>query len=93
MTLESWSMGIARPIMEQYPYAWAFFVPFILTATFIMLNLFIAVIVNAVQTMHEQESKEIHDIEQATQQQILNQMQQLRHEIAQLRSEIKKPTE
>ncbi len=93
MTLESWSMGIARPIMEQYPYAWAFFVPFILTATFIMLNLFIAVIVNAVQTMHEQESKEIHDIEQATQQQILNQMQQLRHEVAQLRSEIKKPTE
>ena len=93
MTLESWSMGIARPIMEQYPYAWAFFVPFILTATFIMLNLFIAVIVNAVQTIHEQESKEIHDIEQATQQQILNQMQQLRHEIAQLRSEIKKPTE
>ncbi len=92
MTLESWSMGIARPIMEQYPYAWAFFVPFILTATFIMLNLFIAVIVNAVQTMHEQESKEIHDIEQATQQQILSQMQQLRHEIAQLRSEIKKPT-
>lgn len=90
MTLESWSMGIARPIMEQYPYAWAFFIPFILTATFIMLNLFIAVIVNAVQTMHEQESKEIHDIEQATQQQILNQMQQLRHEIAQLRSEIKK---
>jgi len=90
MTLESWSMGIARPIMEQYPYAWAFFVPFILTATFIMLNLFIAVIVNAVQTMHEQESKEIHDIEQATQQQILNQMQQLRNEIAQLRSEIKK---
>lgn len=93
MTLESWSMGIARPIMEQYPYAWAFFVPFILTATFIMLNLFIAVIVNAVQTMHEQESKEIHDIEQATQQQILNQMQQLRNEIAQLRNEIKKPTE
>ena len=93
MTLESWSMGIARPIMEQYPYAWAFFVPFILTATFIMLNLFIAVIVNAVQTMHEQESKEIHDIEQATQQQILNQMQQLQHEIAQLRNEIKKPTE
>ena len=90
MTLESWSMGIARPIMEQYPYAWAFFIPFILTATFIMLNLFIAVIVNAVQTMHEQESKEIHDIEQATQQQILNQMQQLRHEVAQLRSEIKK---
>jgi voltage-gated sodium channel len=48
MTLESWSMGIARPVMEQHPYAWAFFVPFILVATFTMLNLFVAVIVNAI---------------------------------------------
>lgn len=50
MTLESWSMGIARPVMEQFPFAWAFFVPFILVATFTMLNLFIAIIVNAMQT-------------------------------------------
>ena len=46
MTLESWSMGIVRPVMETHPYAWAFFVPFILIATFTMLNLFIAVVVN-----------------------------------------------
>jgi len=44
MTLESWSMGIARPVMEHFPYAWAFFIPFILIATFTMLNLFIAII-------------------------------------------------
>jgi voltage-gated sodium channel len=55
MTLESWSMGIARPVMKEFPYAWAFFVPFILTATFTMLNLFIAVIVNAMQTFSESE--------------------------------------
>jgi len=47
MTLESWSMGIVRPVMEVYPYAWAFFVPFILIATFAVLNLFIAIIVNS----------------------------------------------
>ena len=40
MTLESWSMGIVRPVMEVYPQAWMFFVPFILIATFTMLNLF-----------------------------------------------------
>jgi voltage-gated sodium channel len=51
MTLESWSMGIVRPVMEVYPKAWLFFVPFILLATFTMLNLFIAVIVNTMQTM------------------------------------------
>jgi voltage-gated sodium channel len=49
MTLESWSMGIARPVMSEFPYAWIFFVAFILVATFTMLNLFIAIIVNAMQ--------------------------------------------
>ena len=29
MTLESWSMGIVRPIMEVHPLAWTFFIPFI----------------------------------------------------------------
>ena len=58
MTLESWSMGIARPVMEEFPYAWAFFIPFILIATFTMLNLFIAIIVNAMQTYSEQEHKD-----------------------------------
>ena len=53
MTLESWSMGIVRPVMEVYPYAWAFFVPFILFTTFTTLNLFIGIIVNAMQSEHE----------------------------------------
>jgi voltage-gated sodium channel len=55
MTLESWSMGIVRPVMAEHPAAWAFFVPFILIATFTMLNLFIGVIVDTMQTMHEAE--------------------------------------
>ncbi len=58
MTLESWSMGIVRPVMEAYPYAWLFFIPFILIATFTMLNLFIAIIVNTMQTMHDVEFKQ-----------------------------------
>jgi voltage-gated sodium channel len=63
MTLESWSMGIARPVMEAHPYAWAFFVPFILIATFTMLNLFIAVIVNTMQNLQaEQEEREVEAI-------------------------------
>lgn len=52
MTLESWSMGIVRPVMTQHPSAWAFFVIYILVTTFTMLNLFIAIIVNA---MHQGE--------------------------------------
>ena len=64
MTLESWSMGIARPVMELHPYAWVFFVPFILIATFTVLNLFIAVIVNTMQTM--QEEHEAHEVQAIT---------------------------
>lgn len=91
MTLESWSMGIARPVMAEFPYAWAFFVPFILIATFTMLNLFIAVIVNAVQSMHDEEHQQERDIKQATQQQLLEEMQKLQLEVNALRSELKKP--
>jgi len=48
MTLDGWS-GIVRTVMEPYPYAWIFFVLFILVSTFTMLNLFIAVVVSAMQ--------------------------------------------
>jgi voltage-gated sodium channel len=49
MTLEGWSGEIVRPIMEVYPYAWAFFVPFILITTFAVLNLIVGLIVNSMQ--------------------------------------------
>jgi voltage-gated sodium channel len=49
MTLESWSMGIVRPVMEVYPWAWIFFVIFILITSFAVLNLFIGIIVDAMQ--------------------------------------------
>lgn len=50
-------MGIARPVMETFPHAWLFFVAFILIATFTMLNLFIAIIVNAMQGVAESEQR------------------------------------
>src|SRR5690606_21108912 len=58
MTLDSWSSGTVRPIMKVYPYAWVFFIPYVLVATFMMLNLFIAVIVNAMQDAQESSAEE-----------------------------------
>jgi len=55
MTLESWSSGIARPMLEQFPTAWLFFVPFILVSSFMVLNLFIAIIVTATNAIHADE--------------------------------------
>jgi voltage-gated sodium channel len=78
MTLESWSMGIVRPVMEQFPHAWVFFVPFILLTSFIVLNLFIGVIVNA---MSEAADEEAHD----EREQILRELRALGDEVRALR--------
>lgn len=53
MTLESWSMGIVRPVMEEYPYAWIFFVPFVVLTSILVLNLVVAVVVDSMQTAKE----------------------------------------
>jgi voltage-gated sodium channel len=94
MTLESWSMGISRPVMEQFPFAWAFFVPFILIATFTMLNLFIAIIVNTMQTFtdqeHAAERAEDKKAEQAEQQLMHQQLTSIQQELQALRAELKK---
>ncbi|MFT4700446.1 MAG: voltage-gated sodium channel [Yoonia sp.] len=61
MTLESWSMGIVRPVMEIYPAAWAFFVPFILMTTFAVVNLLVGLIVNSMQDAHAEEGNAATD--------------------------------
>ena len=61
MTLESWSMGIVRPVMEVYPYAWMFFVPFIMVTTFAVVNLLVGLIVNSMQDAHSAEENERTD--------------------------------
>ncbi|MDG1280526.1 MAG: ion transporter [Pseudorhodobacter sp.] len=61
MTLESWSMGIVRPVMQLYPYAWAFFVPFIMVTTFAVVNLLVGLIVNSMQDAHNAEGNERTD--------------------------------
>ena len=48
MTLESWSMGIVRPIMQVYPYAWILFISYIVIVGMITINLIVGVIVNSI---------------------------------------------
>jgi voltage-gated sodium channel len=95
MTLESWSMGIARPVMAEYPYAWLFFVPFILIATFTMLNLFIAVIVNTMQEMQAQmlqrEGEEIESAVHADSARVLKELDALRGELRRLADRLPAP--
>ena len=55
MTLESWSMGVVRPTMELFPWAWSFFIPFIIITSFAVLNFFIGIIVDSMQIVQRQE--------------------------------------
>jgi len=92
MTLESWSMGIVRPVMEKFPNAWAFFVPFILSTTFTVLNLFIGIIVAAMQEEHdklaEAEREAIHE-ETGN---LVAEVQAMRRELVELRADLTRKT-
>jgi voltage-gated sodium channel len=57
MTGEAWP-DIARAVMETHPWAWIFFVLYILVVSFAVLNLFIAVIVNGMEEISEEERKD-----------------------------------
>lgn len=90
MTLESWSMGIARPVMEQAPWAWVFFIVFILFATFTMLNLFIAIIVNAMQTFQESEQQStfenVAQVGRSMEQELQQEVKVLREELREIKT-------
>ncbi len=84
MTLESWSMGIARPVMEVFPFAWLFFIIFILLVTFVMVNLLIGIIVDAIFTLKEGE-KEADDVpEEVTTAQLQREISELKTMLVQL---------
>lgn len=48
MTLESWSMGISRPVMAVFGWAWLFFIPFVLLCSFVIMNVVVGIVVNSI---------------------------------------------
>jgi voltage-gated sodium channel len=91
MTLEGW-VEIVKSMMEQRPYAWIFFITFIVVTTFMVLNLFIGVVVNAMQAEHEkefrQELKAEREVVQEETAPILSEIRTLKAEIAALGREV-----
>lgn len=83
MTLDSWSSGTVRPIMEVYPLAWLFFIPYVLIATFMMLNLFIAVLVKAMEDAQGPDPEAEARVRR--EEMILEELKALRAELAQIR--------
>jgi voltage-gated sodium channel len=81
MTVEGWP-DVARRVMTQSPHSWIFFVVYLLIATFMVLNLFIAVVVNAMQS---QVTEDLKDGGEAHTRLILDEVRALRREIEALR--------
>ena len=86
MTLESWSMGIVRPVMDVYPWAWLFFIPFIITTSFAVLNLFIGIIVSAMQEENEETAVAERGTLHREQELILAEIRALREEVRALKT-------
>jgi voltage-gated sodium channel len=84
-------------VMEQSPHAWGFFIVFILIATFTMLNLFIAIIVNAMQSFSDEEHRETASVVDQAREHIEadlhNEIRELRSEIVELKTLLTRPRE
>jgi voltage-gated sodium channel len=89
MTLESWSMGIVRPVMEVFPMSWIFFIIFIFIATFIMVNLIVAIVVDAMASINKEEEEHIigqtHKMMEHNEEHTTNEIKALRQEIKELK--------
>jgi voltage-gated sodium channel len=95
MTLEGWVDGVVRPIMEKHPYAWLFFIPFIIGTTFTVLNLFIGVIVSAMQREHEKavaaELEAERELLEEETEPLMRRILELKAEVAALRKDLARP--
>lgn len=58
MTLDNWS-EVVRQVMEYYTWAWFPFITFVIISGFIVVNLIIAVICDAIAALHDDERAKI----------------------------------
>lgn len=48
MTLDNWE-EIVKPVVKEKPFAYLFFIPFVIISAYVILNIFIAIIVNGMR--------------------------------------------
>lgn len=85
MTFDDWSTGVAKPLMEKHSYAVVYLIVFILLSAFMMLNLFIGVVVTALDDEKAANApKLLHD--PAEMYSVLAELKAIRTELAALKS-------
>jgi len=93
MTMDGWRNEVVQKVLDDgHPYAWVFFLTFIFLASFAVLNLFIALIVEALQAGQEaaqeaqlealeEEAEEAHE----EREEIIMLLREMRAELTELR--------
>ena len=61
MTLESWSMGIARPVIAVFPHAWIYFVSYILITSFVVMNIVVGIVLNSINESSDEDREAADD--------------------------------
>lgn len=82
MTLDDWT-HIMRTVMCIHPYAWIYFISFVLIASYVLLNLIVGIIVDSLQTVREKR-------ELATQNELNIQIEALRNQLQTFKYELDK---
>ncbi len=87
MTMEGWA-DISGPVMEKFSYAWVFFLVYMLVTSFAVLNLFIGIIVDAMQSeaLEPMETREEASIDSHTDE-VLSELALIREELRELRQQ------
>jgi len=93
MTLEGWADNFVNPVLTTHPFAWIFFIIFMLVTSFTVLNLFIGIIVDAMQSEQEAELDEDRARSKANFATIMTELHALREDLARLRKQEQTPGE
>ena len=87
MTLEGWAQEIVRPVMDKYPWAWLLFIPYIVFVVFAVLNLFIGIIVDAMQNQSEEDREAQMEAAEDEHKALMLEVGALRAEVQAMRAE------
>lgn len=85
VTLEAW-VELMNPTLEVYSWAWVYFVSFVLLGTFVVLNLFIAVVIN---NLEQSKIEQLEELDQPiTHQDVLDELDRTRRALQELQRKI-----
>lgn len=89
ITFDSWVSQIARPIIQEYPWAWLYFITYAFTAAYVLMNVIVGIIVDCMGNERErQKSKRNSQKKDVSLETLSKQIQELRTQIEKLENKL-----